>query len=155
MPTVPYASAVGATSPAEGSYPRTPYGEADFRRIRLNQWLYVDKTRFIHLEQERYVFLIRPRRFGKSLWVLLLENYYDRRWAAEFEAVFGGTDIGRNPTEDRHRYVVVRFNFSLVNDALETLEREFPGRRPGLSVETPVVVVGERDEDPITTKPPV
>ena len=107
-------------------HPRIPYGEADFRRIRLNGWLYVDKTRFVRrLEAERYVFLVRPRRFGKSLWVSILENYYDRRWEPEFEAVFGGTDIGRDPTDERHRYVVLRFNFSAVNDALQTLEREF------------------------------
>ena len=108
------------------AHPRIPYGEADFRRIRLNGWLYVDKTGFLRrLEQERYAFLIRPRRFGKSLWVSLLENYYDRYWGHEFEAVFGGTDIGRNPTAARHRYVVLRFDFSTVNDALDTLEREF------------------------------
>ena len=108
------------------SYPRIPYGEADFRRIRLNGWLYVDKTRFLRrLEDERYVFLIRPQRFGKSLWLSVLENYYDRRWKPEFEAVFGGTDIGRNPTAERHRYVVLRFDFSMVNDGLATLEREF------------------------------
>ena len=41
------------------------------------------------------------------------------------EAVFGGTDIGRDPTPERHRYVVLRFDFSAVNDKLETLEREF------------------------------
>ena len=106
--------------------PRIPYGEADFRRIRLNGWLYVDKTRFLRrLEQERYAFLIRPRRFGKSLWVSLLENYYDRHWRRQFDPVFAGTDIGRNPTEERSRYVVLRFNFSMVNDALDTLEREF------------------------------
>ena len=106
--------------------PRIPYGEADFRRIRVNGWLYVDKTRFLRrLEQERYAFLIRPRRFGKSLWVSLLENYYDRHWRRQFDPVFAGTDIGRNPTEERSRYVVLRFNFSMVNDALDTLEREF------------------------------
>ena len=45
------------------SYPRIPYGEANFKRIRVNGWLYVDKTRFVHaLEDERYVFLIRPAR---------------------------------------------------------------------------------------------
>ena len=61
------------------AHPRIPYGEADFRRIRRNRWLYVDKTRFLRrLEEESYAFLIRPRRFGKSLWVSLLENYYDR-----------------------------------------------------------------------------
>ena len=108
------------------AHPRIPYGESDFRRIRLRRWLYVDKTRFLRrLEQERYAFLIRPRRFGKSLWVSLLENYYDRWWGHEFDATFAGTDIGRNPTAERHRYVVLRFDFSAVNDKLETLEREF------------------------------
>ena len=108
------------------AHPRIPYGEADFQRIRLNGWLYVDKTRFVRrLEQERYAFLIRPRRFGKSLWVSLLENYYDRFWADRFDAVFAGTDVGRDPTGEQSRYVTLRFNFSMVNDKLETLEREF------------------------------
>ena len=108
------------------SYPRIPYGWADFRAIRLESRLYVDKTRFLRaLEDERYAFLIRPRRFGKSCWVSVLENYYDRTRADEFEALFGGTDIGRHPTENRHRYVILRFDFSAFNDALETLEREF------------------------------
>ncbi len=107
-------------------YPLIPYGWADFRAIRLEGRLYVDKTRFIRpLEDERFTILIRPRRFGKSCWVSLLEHYYDRRWADEFEQVFGGTDIGRSPTEKRHSYVVLRFDFSAVNDALETLEGRF------------------------------
>ena len=109
-------------------HPRIPYGQADFRRIRLNRWLYVDKTRFLRrLEQQYYVFLIRPRRFGKSLWVSLLENYYDRFWAGDFDATFAGTDIGRDPTEERSRYVTLRFNFSMVSDKLETLEQRFEG----------------------------
>ncbi len=108
------------------SYPRIPYGWADFRAIRLEKRLYVDKTRFVHaLEEERYVFLIRPRRFGKSCWVSLLDNYYDRNRADEFEDVFGGTDLGRQPTENRHRYVILRFNFSAFKNALETLEYHF------------------------------
>ena len=108
------------------SYPLIPYGWADFRAIRLEGRLYVDKTRFIRpLEDERFTFLIRPRRFGKSCWVSMLENYYDRYWAGEFEQVFGGTDIGRKPTEKRHSYMVLRFDLSAVNDAPKTLEQEF------------------------------
>ena len=108
------------------SYPRIPYGWADFRAIRLENRLYVDKTRFVHaLEEERYVFLIRPRRFGKSCWVSLLDNYYDRKRADEFEAVFSGTHLGRQPTENRHRYVILRFNFSAFDDTLETLRKRF------------------------------
>ena len=108
------------------SYPRIPYGWADFRAIRLENRLYVDKTRFVHaLEEERYVFLIRPRRFGKSCWVSLLDNYYDRTRADEFEVIFGGTDLGRQPTANRHRYVVLRFDFSAFDDTLETLRERF------------------------------
>ena len=108
------------------TWPRIPYGWADFRAIRLEQRLYVDKTRFLHsLEEERYAFLIRPRRMGKTCWVSLLENYYDRLGADEFEAVFGGTDIGRHPTENRHRYVILRFNFSAFKNALDTLDHYF------------------------------
>ena len=108
------------------SYPRIPYGWADFKAIRLENRLYVDKTRFVHaLEEERYVFLIRPRRFGKSCWVSLLDNYYERNRADAFEAVFDGTHLGRHPTENRHRYVVLRFNFSAFKNALETLEHYF------------------------------
>ena len=107
-------------------YPRIPYGWADFRAIRREGRLYVDKTRFLRrLEEERYVFLIRPRRFGKSCWVSLLENYYDRNRAGEFEALFGGTDVGGRPTDQRHRYVVLRFDFSVFDDAPETLRERF------------------------------
>ena len=108
------------------TYPRIPYGEADFKRIRINGWLYVDKTRFVHaLEEERYVFFIRPRRFGKSCWISLLNYYYDRTRVGDFEPVFGGTHLGRQPTEHRHRYVILRFNFSVFKNALETLEHYF------------------------------
>ncbi len=108
------------------AYPHIPYGQGDFRRIRLRRWLYVDKTRFVRqLEGEHYAFLIRPRRFGKTVWVSLLENYYDRFWSGDFDATFSGTDIGRNPTGEQSRYITLRFNFSMVDDKLETLEREF------------------------------
>ena len=108
------------------SYPRIPYGWADFKAIRLENRLYVDKTRFVHaLEEERYAFFIRPRRFGKSCWVSLLDNYYERNRADAFEAVFGDTDLGRQPTDNRHRYVVLRFNFSAFDNTLETLRERF------------------------------
>ena len=112
-----------STPPA---HPRIPYGEADFRRIRLNRWLYVDKTRFLRrLEEERYAFLIRPRRFGKSLWISLLENYYDRFWADDFEATFAGTDIGQDPTGEQSRYVTLRF---------QLLDGQRQARDPGAGI---------------------
>ena len=107
-------------------YPSIPYGVANFRRIRMERRLYVDKTRFLRaLERVDHAVLIRPRRFGKTCWVSVLEHYYDRAWAHEFDAVFGGTDIGRRPTEKRHRYVVLRFNFSAFKTALDGLEHHF------------------------------
>ena len=107
-------------------YPPIPYGRANFRRIRLDGCLYVDKTRFIRdLEQERYAFLIRPRRFGKTLWLTMLSAYYDRSQAKDFPAVFAGTDIGRQPTADRSRYVVLYFDFSAFKQTLPTLEEQF------------------------------
>ena len=106
--------------------PAIPYGLAYFKGIRREGCLYVDKTRFLHaLEQERFVFFIRPRRFGKTCWLSMMESYYDRNQADDFEALFAGTDIGRKPTPNRSRYVVLRFNFSAFNNAVETLERDF------------------------------
>ena len=108
------------------AFPQIPYGWADFEAMRVEHCLYVDKTRFLHeLEHERYAFLIRPRRFGKSCWVSLLQNYYDRTRVDRFETLFAGTDIGRRPTANRHRYVILRFDFSVIDDTLETLREHF------------------------------
>ena len=108
------------------AHPQIPYGWADFRTIRRERALYVDKTRFLHdLEQERYAFLIRPRRFGKSCWVSLLAYYYDRTRADSFASLFAGTDIGRRPTPNRHRYVILHFDFSAFDDTPETLRERF------------------------------
>ncbi len=90
--------------------------------IRRECQLYMDKTRFIRdLERVRYAFLIHPRRFGKTCWLSVLDNYYDRNKADRFETLFGGTDIGRNPTPNRNRHIVLRFNFSAFKSKLETL----------------------------------
>ena len=69
-------SAPGAAPDDLPRYPAIPYGRANFRRIRLDRCLYVDKSRFIRLlEHERFAFFIRPRRFGKTLWLTMLETY--------------------------------------------------------------------------------
>ena len=107
-------------------YPEIPYGRADFKGIRLDGSLYVDKTRFIRrLERQRYVLFIRPRRFGKTCWLSTLGCYYGRDGREEFEALFGGTHIGAEPTANRSRYVVLRFNFSGMDAPLERMEERF------------------------------
>ena len=108
------------------SYPRIPYGMGSFAQIRRDGLLYVDKTRFLRpLEEHRHAFFIRPRRFGKTCWLGLLECYYDRTQAERFDTLFDGTDIGADPTPSRSRYVVLRLNFSAFDPKLSTLEARF------------------------------
>ncbi len=96
---------------------RIPYGIADYRRMKLDNMYYVDKTRFIPLIEAApyYLFFIRPRRFGKSLWLSLLQHYYDINARDEFDALFGDTWIGSHPTPERNRYLVMAFNFAVVS----------------------------------------
>ena len=93
---------------------KIPYGVSDFKRIRNEGFYYVDKTRFLAKFEERdsFVFFVRPRRFGKSLFISMLQCYYDRRERANFEKLFGGLWIGEHPTENRNRYLVLALDFS-------------------------------------------
>ena len=112
--------------PPRSSYPAIPYGRVHFKGIRQEGALYVDKTRFLHdLDNHRYAFFIRPRRFGKSCWISVLESYYGRHEADAFDDVFQGTDIGRAATPNHSGHVVLWFDFSAFNNALETLESNF------------------------------
>ena len=105
-----------------------PYGVSDFRTIRNEGLYYVDKTRYIdQLESAgRFVFFVRPRRFGKSLFVDMLRCYYDLKEKDNFEKYFGGLAVGANPTPNRNRYMVLALDFSKV-DGCEgaTLEDKF------------------------------
>jgi hypothetical protein len=96
---------------------RFPYGLADFRKIREDGYFYVDRTDRIPLLEEAgsQLLFLRPRRFGKSLWLSTLENYYDLARADDFERLFGNLKIGRNPTPLRNRYFVMRWDFSMVD----------------------------------------
>ena len=104
-----------------------PYGISDFPRVMREDYYYVDKTRFIEMleRQPPYLFLIRPRRFGKSLFLAMLEAYYSIDYADRFGELFGELYIGQHPTERHNRYMVLRFNFSEVSSKLETVERSF------------------------------
>ncbi|MEZ4659049.1 MAG: AAA family ATPase [Caldilineaceae bacterium] len=106
---------------------RIPYGSADFGRMRTDNSYYVDKTRFIPVleAQPYFVFLIRPRRFGKTLWLSTLQHYYDINRQAQFEQLFGGTYIGDHPTAERNSYLVMFFNFALVNPSVDKVEASF------------------------------
>ena len=93
---------------------RIPYGMMNFVVIRRDDCYYVDKTRFIPMieEADKFFFFIRPRRFGKSLTVNMLQHYYDILAKDKFDALFGDLYIGKHPTRDRNSYLVLYLNFS-------------------------------------------
>ena len=104
-----------------------PYGVSDFQLLSSEDYYYVDKTRFIaEIEKSpRFLFLIRPRRFGKSLWLSMLELYYDMAMKDKFEELFGRFYIGSHPTPERNSYLILKFNFAMVNPEPEVLEQSF------------------------------
>ena len=93
---------------------RIPYGMMNFALIRREDYYYVDKTHFIPLieQADRFFFFMRPRRFGKSLPLNVLQHYYDVRTKDKFDELFGDLYIGKYPTRDRNSYLVLYLNFS-------------------------------------------
>ncbi|MEQ8191641.1 MAG: AAA family ATPase, partial [Candidatus Eremiobacterota bacterium] len=106
---------------------KIPYGISDFDRIRRQNYYYVDKTGFIENIEDSppYLFFIRPRRFGKSLFLSLMECYYDIKRKDNFEEIFSGTYIYDNPTEERNKYLILKFNFSAVKSDINKIESSF------------------------------
>ncbi|WP_455622690.1 AAA family ATPase [Parabacteroides sp.] len=104
---------------------RIPYGMMNFALIRREDYYYVDKTRFIPLieQADRFFFLIRPRRFGKSLTLNLLQHYYDVRTKDRFDALFGDLYIGKHPTPSRNSYLVLYLNFSGITGELNNYRK--------------------------------
>ena len=102
------------------------YGVADYAEIRRKNGWFIDRTAKIRdLEATRYALFLRPRRFGKSLWLSILEAYYDIRYADRFEELFAHTDIGANPTDEHNKYLVLRFDFSAVSKNVSEVEEDF------------------------------
>ncbi|MCX6582384.1 MAG: AAA family ATPase, partial [Candidatus Aminicenantes bacterium] len=104
-----------------------PYGVADFKDFSESNLYYVDKTRFIRdIEKKgKFLFFIRPRRFGKSLFLSMLEYYYDIHRKDQFDLLFNGADIQQNPTKEKNKYLVLKFNFSAVEAKKDSIERAF------------------------------
>ena len=102
------------------------YGVADYAQIRKKNAWFVDRTAKIRdLEDIAYAVFLRPRRFGKSLLTSILEAYYDVRYADRFDEFFAGTDIGANPTDERGKYLVLKFDFSAVSKDASQVEADF------------------------------
>ena len=106
---------------------KIPYGVSSFPLIRREDYLYVDKTRFIkEVEKTKTLIHLRPRRFGKSLFLSMLDSYYDVASVDKFDDLFSGLYIHENPTVNRNNYYMLRFNFSGVQNVREgDLEQGF------------------------------
>lgn len=111
------------------------YSQADFKTLITANKLYIDRTAFIRtLENESNTNLIfvRPRRFGKSLWISILHYYYGVEHKDLFEKLFGAFAIGQNPTPLRNTYLVLRFQFAGID--VETNESTYQGFRQNVLV---------------------
>ncbi len=104
-----------------------PYGVARFEDIRRDNLYYIDKTMYLPLLEEtsNYLFLIRPRRFGKSVFVSMMQAYYDMAQADRFDDLFGGLWIQQHPTPLKNAFQVIYFDFSLVSARQGKLEGSF------------------------------
>ena len=104
-----------------------PYGVADFATVIEQNLYYVDKTMFIpELEkQPRNLFFIRPRRFGKSIFLSMLYSYYDCAQSHKFQSLFGNLWIGQHPTPLQGKYQVLFLDFSQITGNLDKLETKF------------------------------
>ena len=104
-----------------------PYGVANFEQVRSENRYYVDKTMYLPLLEEasNYLFLIRPRRFGKSVFVSMMQAYYDIAKADRFDTLFNGLWIQEHPTPLKNAFQMIYFDFSLVSAQTDRLEDSF------------------------------
>ena len=106
---------------------RIPYGVASFEEVIEENMYYVDKTIYLPLleQQPKSLFFIRPRRFGKSLFLNMLRTYYDISKKDDFEKWFGKLWIGQHPTPNRGKYLILSLDFSQVGSDLSRLQELF------------------------------
>ena len=101
---------------------KMPYGISNYEELVTENYYYVDKTEYIEkLEElpEKRIMFLRPRKFGKTLFTSVLENYYDKNKIDSFEKLYGNTYIGKNPTKLKNSYCILRFNFSGIDTSTE------------------------------------
>jgi Predicted AAA-ATPase/PD-(D/E)XK nuclease superfamily len=99
---------------------KIPYGQSDFESLRIDNFFYQDRTEFIEkLEKwsSKYPVFLRPRRFGKSLFISVLQYYYGLEHKDKFATLFGDLSVGKQPTELANSYMVLRFEFSRIDTA--------------------------------------
>ena len=108
-------------------FKRIPYGISSFKQVREENKYLVDKTMFFEQMElaGNFLFLVRPRRFGKSLFLNMLEAYYDINEKDNFDKLFAGLYVADHPTEYRNKYQVMLLDFSQVGSDVERLQENF------------------------------
>ena len=108
-------------------FKRIPYGISDFKQVRQENKYLVDKTMYFERMERagNFLFLVRPRRFGKSLFLSMLEAYYDINEKDNFQELFQGMYVADHPTEYRNSFQVLHLDFSLVGSDVENLKTNF------------------------------
>ena len=117
---------------------KMPYGISNYEKIVNDGYYYVDKTMYIEkLENlpETNIMFLRPRKFGKTLFTSVLENYYDKNKKESFEKLYGNTYIGKNPTKLKNSYCILRFNFSGINTENEETTMKGFKEKVAISIE--------------------
>ena len=107
---------------------KLPNGISNYEQIVKENRIYVDKTKYIEKIEDlsdHTIMFLRPRKFGKTLFTSTLECYYDINKKDKFEELFKNTYIGKNPTPNRNKYCILRFNFSGIST--ETIEETIKG----------------------------
>ena len=106
---------------------RLPYGINDFEAVIEQNQYYVDKTMYLPLleNQPSNIIFIRPRRFGKSIFLSMLHAYYDCSKKKKFQTLFGDLWVGKHPTPLQGRYQVLHLDFSYVGGSIDKLEENF------------------------------
>ena len=106
---------------------RLPYGINDFEAVIEQNQYYVDKTMYLPLleNQPSNIFFIRPRRFGKSIFLSMLHAYYDCSKKEKFQTLFGDLWVGKHPTPLQGKYQILHLDFSYVGGSIEKLEENF------------------------------
>ena len=114
-------------STMSNDFKQIPYGISDFKQIQKEKLYLVDKTMFFEkLELAgNFFYFVRPRRFGKSLFLNMLEAYYDINEKDNFDELFKGMYVADHPTEYRNKYQVMHLDFSRVGSDVENLKVDF------------------------------
>ncbi len=107
---------------------KIPFGVSDFEQMITQGYHYIDRTQYLERLEgmgKKYLFFLRPRRFGKSLFISVLQYYYGIEYKGRFERLFGKQYIGKNPTPLANSYLILRLNFSGIDT--DSNEKAFRG----------------------------